>query len=215
MDYGKFRPDFIEASAKDLPNTIKDSMFKLDSFESFDKYGLSHCGDLLEHITNVLKYCILKCMKTSFVLLYLHKRGKLPDKILDDKLDAQLLDLRRVYLKYLEESIIGTDFIPTIEFQKASKVESQMVKLADKCDEIHEAFNDCYLFSSYLRRNVDVERCKEAPKVFKLISIDDLNVQLLVKSFLEKFQTSLPDALLIPFDINESDPLEKTNQNWE
>jgi hypothetical protein len=54
---------------------------------------------------------------------------------------------------------------------------------------------------------VDVERCKEAPKVFKLRSRDDLNVQVLVKSFLEKFQTSLPDALLIPFDINESDPL--------
>ena len=28
-----------------------------------------------------------------------------------------------------------------------------------------------------------------------------------MQSFLEKFQTSLPDALLIPFDINESDPL--------
>ena len=54
---------------------------------------------------------------------------------------------------------------------------------------------------------MDVVRCREAPKVFKLRSRDDLNVQVLVKSFLEKFQTSLPDALLIPFDINESDPL--------
>ena len=32
VDYRKFRPDFIEASSKDLPNTIKDSMFKLDIF---------------------------------------------------------------------------------------------------------------------------------------------------------------------------------------
>ena len=54
---------------------------------------------------------------------------------------------------------------------------------------------------------MDVERCIEAPKVFKLRSRDDINVQVLVKSFLERFQTSLPDALLIPFDINESDPL--------
>lgn len=38
-------------------------------------------------------------------------------------------------------------------------------------------------------------------------SRDDINVQILVKSFLERFQTSLLDALLIPFDINESDPL--------
>ena len=30
---------------------------------------------------------------------------------------------------------------------------------------------------------------------------------MLVRSFLEKFQTSLPDALLIPFDKNEPDPL--------
>ena len=42
--------------------------------------------------------------------------------------------------------------------------------------------------------------------MFKLRSHDDLNVQLLVKSFLEKFQTSLLDALSIPFDINEPDP---------
>ena len=59
-------------------------------------------------------------------------------------------------------------------------------------------------------RKVAIERCKEAPKVFKLRSRDDLNVQVLVKSFLEKFQTSLPDALLIPFDINEPDPLVKS-----
>jgi hypothetical protein len=54
---------------------------------------------------------------------------------------------------------------------------------------------------------VHVERCTEALKLFKLKSGDDSNVQVLVKSFLEKFQTSLPDALLIPFDINELDPL--------
>ena len=83
-----------------------------------------------------------------------------------------------------------------------------MVKLADKHDEINEAFKDFYLFSISFKRNVDVERCKEFPKVFKLRSRDDLIVQLLVKSFLEKFQTSLLDALSIPFDINKSDPLE-------
>ena len=70
-------------------------------------------------------------MKTSFVLLYLNQRGKLPDKIADAKLDAQLPSLRRVYLKDLEESIVGSDFIPTAEFQKASKVESHMVKLVE------------------------------------------------------------------------------------
>ena len=43
--------------------------------------------------------------------------------------------------------------------------------------------------------------------MFKLRSRDDANVQVLVKSFLEKFQTSLPDALLIPFDKNEPNPL--------
>ena len=168
MDYRKLRLDFIEASSKDLPNTIKDLMFKLDSFETFDKSVLNSCGDLLEHMNNVLKYRFIKCMKTSSVLLYLHQRGKLPDKIPDDKLVAQLLALRRVYLKYLEESIVGSDFIPTAEFQKASKVESHMVKLVDKCDKNHEAFKDYYLYSSSSRINVDVEICKEAPKVFKL-----------------------------------------------
>lgn len=58
-----------------------------------------------------------------------------------------------------------------------------------------------------------VERCIEAPKVFKLRSRDDLNVQVLLKPFLEKFQTSLPDVILIPFDINESDPLIKSIKN--
>ena len=43
--------------------------------------------------------------------------------------------------------------------------------------------------------------------MFKLRSRDDANVQVLVKYFLEKFQTSLPNALLIPFDKNEPDPL--------
>jgi hypothetical protein len=54
---------------------------------------------------------------------------------------------------------------------------------------------------------VDVERCRESPKVFKLRSQDDSNVQVLVKSFLGKFQTALHDALLFPFNINESDTL--------
>ena len=54
---------------------------------------------------------------------------------------------------------------------------------------------------------MDVQICIEAPKVFQLISRDDANVQVLVKSFLEKFQIALLDALLIPFDKNEPDPL--------
>ena len=207
VEYTKFRPDLIEASSNDLTDTIKSSKFKLDSYESFAKSGLKSCVDLLERITTVLKYHFLRHMKTSSVLLYLHQRGKLPDKIPDDKLDAHFLALRRVYLADLEESIIGSDFRPTTEFQKVKKVESETMKLADQCDEIHEAFKDSYLFSSSFNKNVDVERCIEAPKVFKLRSRDDINVQVLVKSFLEIFQTSLPDALLIPFDINESDPL--------
>ena len=83
-----------------------------------------------------------------------------------------------------------------------------MVKLADKCDEIHKAYKVCYLFSSSYRINVDVERCKEATKVFKLRSKYYLNVQLLIKSFLKKIQTLLIDALLISFDTNQYDPLE-------
>ena len=55
-------------------------------------------------------------MKTSSVLLYLHQRGKLPNKIPDKKLDAQLLALRRFYLKNFEEIIVGSDFKPTAKF---------------------------------------------------------------------------------------------------
>jgi len=94
-----------------------------------------------------------------------------------------------------------------MEIQKTRKVESETTNLANQCDEIHQAFKHCYLFSNSFNRKVAVERCTEAPEVFKLRSRDDLNVQVLVKSSLEKFQTSLPDALLIPFDINEPDPL--------
>lgn len=113
--------------------------------------------------------------------------------------------MRRVYLSHLE-NIKESDFKPTTEFQKTRKVEFETTNLANQCDEIHEAFKHCYLFSNSFNRKVPVERCKEAPKVFKLRSQDDLNVQVLVKSFLEKFQISLLDALLIPFDINEPDP---------
>jgi hypothetical protein len=207
VEYTKFRPDLIEALNKEFPNTIKNSMFKLESYESFNKSGLKSCIDLLERITVVLKYRYLRCKQTSSVLLYLHQKGKLPNKIPDEKLDAQLLALRRLYLSNLEENIVESDFKPATDFQKARKVESQTVKLADQCDEIHATFKQCYLFSSTFSRKVDVERCRESPKVFKLRSRDDSNVQVLVKSFLEKFQTSLPDALLIPFNINESDPL--------
>lgn len=115
--------------------------------------------------------------------------------------------MRRVYLLDLEESITKSDFKPNTEFQKTRKVEFETTNLANQCDEIHEDFNHCYLFSNSFNIKVVVERRKEVPKVFKLRSRDDLNVQVLVKSFLEKFQTSLPDALLIPFDINEPDPL--------
>ena len=45
-------------------------------------------------------------------------------------LDAHFLALRRVYLADLEESIVGSDFRPTTEFQKVKKVESETMKLA-------------------------------------------------------------------------------------
>lgn len=207
VEYTNFRPDLIEASSTDSTNTIKNSMFKLDSFESFSKSGLNSCADLLKRITTVLRYRYVRSKKTSSVLLHLQQKGKFFDKIPDDKIDSQLLALRRVYLSDLEENIKESDFKPTTEFQKTRKVEFETTNLANQCDEIHEAFKHCYLFSNSFNRKVHVERCKEAPKVFKLRSRDDLNVQVLVKSFLEKFQTSLPDALLIPFDINEPDPL--------
>ena len=107
----------------------------------------------------------------------------------------------------MEENIAASGFTPTTEFKKTEKIETEIVKLANNCDEIHESFKECYLFSCPFSRKVDVQRCIEAPKVFKLRSRDDANVHVLVKSFLEKFQTSLPDALLIPFDKNELDPL--------
>ena len=207
VEYTKFRPDLIEASSKDPPNTMKESMFKLNSYESFNKSGLKSCIDLLERITKVLKYRNVKKMKTSSVLLYLHQRGKLPHTIPENRIDAHIHALRRIYLKDLEENIASSGFTPTTEFKKTEKMETETVKLADNCDEIHESFKECYLFSSSFNRKVDVQRCIEAPKVFKLRSRDDANVQVLVKSFLEKFQTSLPDALLIPFDKNEPDPL--------
>jgi hypothetical protein len=58
------------------------------------------------------------------VLLYLQQKVKLPNKIPDDKLDAQLLSLKRLYLSNLEESIVESDFKPAKDFQKARKVES-------------------------------------------------------------------------------------------
>ena len=116
VEYTKFRPNLIEASSKDLTKTIKSSKFKLDSYESFAKSGLKSCVDLLEHITTILKYRFLRHKKTSCVLLYLYQRGKLPNKIPDDNLDAHFLALRRVYLADLEESIVGSDFKPTTKF---------------------------------------------------------------------------------------------------
>jgi len=106
-------------------------MFNLDSYERFIKSGLKSCIDLLECITVVLKYRYLRCKQKSSVLLYLQQKGKLPNKILDDKLDDQLLALRRLYLSNLEESIVESDFKPATDFQKSRKVESQIVKLAD------------------------------------------------------------------------------------
>ena len=103
----------IEASSHDSPNMIKNSIFKLDNYESFATFGLNSCIDLLERITTVLRYCYVRCKKTSSVLLYLQQKGKLLDKIPDDKLDCHLLALRRVYLFELEEKIIESDFKPT------------------------------------------------------------------------------------------------------
>jgi hypothetical protein len=142
----------------------------LDSYESFTKSGLKSCIDILERIIVVLKYLYVRCKKTSYVLLYLQQKGKLPDKIPDDKLDAQLLALRRLYLTDLEEIIVESDFNLQQIFKKLRNLNLKQVKLADQCDEIHAAFKHCYLFSSTFSRKVDVERCKEAPKVFKLRS---------------------------------------------
>jgi len=206
VDYTKFRPDLIDTNTE-FPESIKKSQFKLDSFESFNESGLKSCDDLVQRITNVMKYRYVRCKKTSSVFLYLQQRGKLLDKIPDDKLEAQLLALRRVYLAELEQSIKESEFMPTTEFVKSQKEDSQIEKLADQCDEIHENFKDSYLFSSSFTMKVDVRRCVEAPKLYKLRSRDDLNVRVLVKSFLQKFQASLPDALLIPFDTKESDPI--------
>jgi hypothetical protein len=96
------------------------------------------CIDLLKRITVVLRYRYVRCKKTSSVLLHLQQKGKLFDKIPDDKLDSQLLALRRVYLSDLEENIKESDFKPTTEFQKTRKVESETSNLANQCDEIHE-----------------------------------------------------------------------------
>ena len=101
VDYTKFRPDLIDTNTE-FPESIKKSQFKLDSFESFNESGLKSCDDLVQRITNVMKYRYVRCKKTSSVFLYLQQRGKLLDKIPDDKLEAQLLALRRVYLAELE-----------------------------------------------------------------------------------------------------------------
>jgi hypothetical protein len=93
----------------------------LDSFESFNESGLKSCVDLVQRITNVMKYRYVRCKKTSSVFLYLQQRGKLLDKIPDDKLEAQLLALRRVYLADLEQSIKESEFMPTTEFVKSQK----------------------------------------------------------------------------------------------
>jgi hypothetical protein len=71
VEYTKFRPDLIEALNKEFPNTIQNSMFKLDSYESFIKSSLNSCIDILERISVVLKYRYLRCKQTSYVLLYL------------------------------------------------------------------------------------------------------------------------------------------------
>ena len=55
---------------------------------------------------------------------------------------------------------------------------------------------------------MDVQKCTEAPKLYKLISYNDLNVQVLLKSFLEKFQTTFTHVLLIASDRNKCDLVE-------
>ena len=118
VEYTNFRPDLIEASSTNSTNTIKNSMFKLDNYESLFKSGLTSCADLLKRIATVLRYRYVRSKKTSYVLLHLQQKGKFLDKI-----DSQLLALRRVYLFDLEENITKSDFNLTIEFQKTRKVE--------------------------------------------------------------------------------------------
>ena len=134
-------------------------MFKLDNYEIFSIFGLDSCIYFLKCITTVLRYHYARCKKTSSVLLYLQQKWKILDKIPDDKIDSHLLALRRVYLFELEENITKNDFKPTTKFHKARKIESETTKPVDQFDEIHEAFKNCYLFSSTFSRKVDVERC--------------------------------------------------------
>ena len=152
MEYTNFRPDLIEASNTNSTNAIKKWMFKLDKYESFSKSRLNSFTDILKCIVSILRYRYVRSKKTSSVILHLQQKGKLLDKILDDKLDSSLLDLKRVYLSDLEENITESDFKPTTEFQKNRKVESETTNLANQCDEIHEAFKHYYLFSNSFSR---------------------------------------------------------------
>ena len=86
------------------------------------------------------------------------------NKISDDKLDAQLVALRGLYLNEMEESTMKSDFKPSTKFQQFRKDESKTMKLTDQCDEIHEMFKQCYLFLNSFSRKVDVRRCIEALK---------------------------------------------------
>lgn len=98
VQYTNFRLDLIEASSTDSTNIIKNSMLKLDNFESFSKSGLNSCANLLKCIATILRYFFLRSKKTSSVLLHLQQKGKFLNKIQDDKIDSQLFSLKRVYL---------------------------------------------------------------------------------------------------------------------
>lgn len=74
LEYTNFKPDLIEASSTNSTNTINNSMFKMDNYESFSKSGLSSCAYLLKLIATVLRYRYVRSKKTSFVLLYLQQK---------------------------------------------------------------------------------------------------------------------------------------------
>ena len=46
VEYINFRPDLIEASSIDSPNTIKNSMLKFYNYKRFTKSGLNRCENI-------------------------------------------------------------------------------------------------------------------------------------------------------------------------
>lgn len=61
--YINFKSYLIEASCTDSTNTIKNSMFKFDNYDSFSKSGINSCANLLKHIATVMRYYYVRSKK--------------------------------------------------------------------------------------------------------------------------------------------------------